>query len=127
MVLPSGLFPSSFATKTLYTPFLSSIRATWPDHLILLDFFTWTILGEENRFFSFSLCCFLHSPVTSSLLCPNIQLSTLFANTLSLCSSLNVSKQVSNSYKIIVLYILIFKFLFSELYEKRFCTVQGYS
>ena len=54
----------------------------------------------------------LHSPVTLSLLGPNILLSTLFSNTLSLCSSLNVSDQVSHPYKttgkIIVLYILIF-------------------
>jgi hypothetical protein len=34
------------------------------------------------------LCNFLHSPVTSSLLGPNILLRTLFSNTLSLCSSL---------------------------------------
>jgi hypothetical protein len=35
------------------------------------------------------LCNFLHSPVTSSLLGPNIPLRTLFSNTLSLCSSLS--------------------------------------
>ena len=39
-----------------------------PAHLILLDFITRTILGEQYRSFSSPLCSFLHSPVTSSLL-----------------------------------------------------------
>jgi hypothetical protein len=60
-------------------------------------------------------CNFLHCPVTSSLLGPNILLSTLFSNTLSLCSSLNVRDQVWHPYKttgkITVLYILTFTFV----------------
>ena len=48
LVVPSGLFPSGFPTKTMYTPILSLIRATYPAHLILLDFFTLTILGVKK-------------------------------------------------------------------------------
>jgi len=79
--LSSGLLPSGFSTKTLYTPLPSPISTTCPAHLILLDFITRTILGEEYWLFSSSLCNFLHSPVTSSLLGPNILLNTLFSNT----------------------------------------------
>jgi hypothetical protein len=54
------------------------------------------ILGEEYKLWSSSLCSFLQSPVTSSLFGPNSLLNTLFSNTLSLCSSLNVRDQVSH-------------------------------
>ena len=104
-----------FPTKNLYTPLLPPICVTCPAHLIILDFITWTILGEEYRSLSSSLSSFLHYLVTSSLLGPNIPLNTLFSDTLSLHSSLKVSYQVSHPYnvtgKIIVLYILNFKFL----------------
>ena len=48
---------------------------------------------------SYSLFSVLHSPVASSLLDPNILLSTLFSNILSLRSSVNVSDQDSHLYK----------------------------
>ena len=73
-------------------PVSSPIRATCPAHLILLDFISRTILDEEYRSFNSSLCSLLHSPVTSSLLGPNI-LNTMFSNTLSFLSSRNVSDQ----------------------------------
>jgi hypothetical protein len=41
-------------------------------------------MSEKYRASSYSLWYFLHSPVTSSLLYPNILLNTLFSNTLSL-------------------------------------------
>jgi hypothetical protein len=76
--------------------------------------YTW----QKYKSWSTSLCNFLHFPITSSLFSPNIRFSTLFSNTLSLCSSLNVRDQVSHPYrttgKIIVLYILIFKFFDSR-------------
>ena len=53
-------------------------------------------LGEQYRSFCSSLLSFLESSVASSLLGPNIPLNTLFSNTLSLCSSFNVSDQVSH-------------------------------
>jgi len=72
--LLNGLFPSGFPTKILCTSPLSPIHTTCLTHLILLDFITRVTLGEEYRSLSSSLCSFLHSPVTSSLLGPNILL-----------------------------------------------------
>ena len=126
--LPSGLFSLRF-------PHQNPIRATCPAHLIVFDLITRTILGEEYRSLSSSLCSFLHSPVTSSHLGPNILLSTLLSNTLILRSSLNVSDiiyiyiYITHTYvhtkqqtKIIVLCIFIVIFLGSKLEDKRFCT-----
>ena len=80
--LPSDFFPSGFPTKTLYIPILPPICATCPAYPILLDFIAWKIFGEQ--IIKLSLCSFLHSFVTSSILSPNILLSTLYSNTLSL-------------------------------------------
>jgi hypothetical protein len=56
MGFPSGYFPSGFPTKTLYTSILPPKRATCTAHLILLDLITRTIMGEEYRSLSSSLC-----------------------------------------------------------------------
>ena len=60
-------FPHQNPAYALFYP----VRSTCPAHLILLDFITRTTLGEEYRSLSSSLCSFLHSPVTLSLLILN--------------------------------------------------------
>jgi hypothetical protein len=74
-------FPKVSPQKILCTPLISPIRATCPACLILLDVITRIIFVEEYRSLSSSYS-FLYSPGTSSLLYPNILLSTLFSNTL---------------------------------------------
>jgi len=77
-------------------------------HLILsfdkLDSFV-----EEYKPLNFSLCSLIHFTVTFSLLGANIFLSTLFSDTLSVCSSLNVRDQVSDLTK---LYFCMFQYLY---------------
>ena len=74
--LQSGLFPSGFLTKALYTSLFYPILPTCPANLVRLDFIARKILDEVYRSLSCSICSFLHSPVTSSFLGPNILLST---------------------------------------------------
>ena len=123
---PSGLLPSSFLTKILYTSLLSHIRFTWPAHLIALDLLIRIIFGEQYRSLSSSLCSFHQFSTTSSLLSLNTILNILFSFTLRLIYSLILRDQVSFPFrtisKIVVLCILIFVFLFSNLEDIRFCT-----
>jgi hypothetical protein len=102
------------------------LRSTCPAYLILFDFITRTIFGEDYRSFSSSLCSFLHSPVTSSLLGPNILLNTLFSNPQPTFlpqyerpsfTSIQKNRQNCSS-----LYPLIFNFLIANWTTKRFCT-----
>jgi len=70
---PSGLFPSGLPPTTLYTPLKPLIRATCPDHLILLDVVTRMIFGDQygssdSLLRSFSpLLCYLVPPRPTSL------------------------------------------------------------
>jgi len=58
-------------TKPLHRHRLSTIHATFPAHLILLDFITRTIFGEQYRSLSSSLCSFFPLPCYLVRLRPN--------------------------------------------------------
>jgi len=88
-----------FSGKILCTFLIAPMLATCPDHLILHNFITLIIDGEECKVWRSPLCNFLHPPVTSSLLGPYILLRTSFSNTFNLCSSIRVMGQVSYPYK----------------------------
>jgi hypothetical protein len=92
---------------------------------------TLTILGEEYKPCSSSLCSFLQPPVTSSLLGPNILRSTLFSNTLNLCSPLNVRDQVSHPYKTTVKtvqrMILIYSVTSKHSHTTRLIAIRRYN
>ena len=95
--LPSGLFPQGFPTKISFL----KVSPPNPVHASPLPHTRYMPRPSYSRFYhphnigwgvqniSSSLCSFLHSPVTSSLLGPNILLNTLFSNTLNLRSSVH--------------------------------------
>ena len=61
--LPKGLFPADVPVKILKALLLSSILATWPAHLNLLDLISLTTLGEWYKLRSSSLWSLLHSQI----------------------------------------------------------------
>ena len=91
------------------------MHPTCSGHLVLLDCITRIIFGEENKSVSSTLYSLFHSSVNSSILGPNIVLSTLYSNTLSLLSSLNVRHRVSHPHiatsKIIILCLNFYIFV----------------
>jgi hypothetical protein len=109
---------SKCTLSILYAPLLSPTHNTSSAHLIILYVITRTIFREQYRSYS-SLRSPFRSPVFLSLSGPETFLGILFSNALSLCSSFNVTDQVSHPYepkrKIIVLCIFIFILLGSKL------------
>ena len=92
--LPNGLLPSGLPTKNLYVRLFSPMLATCPVSLIILDFINRLSFGKVFRSWISALWSLLQS-----LLGPNILLSTLFSDILSLHSSLKVSDQFSHPQK----------------------------
>ena len=89
---PSLRFPGHHPVYTFslsHTCYMSA-------HLIILDLITRKICGEVYIPLSSSICSFLHSHITSSLLVSNILLSTLFSNTLVLFFFPDMSDQFSH-------------------------------
>jgi hypothetical protein len=91
---PSKWFlPSGLPTKILNPPLLYPLLATCAANLVISYFITRIIFDEAFRSLSSSLCNLLHYPVNSSILGPNILLSTTDSSTLSLRSFLSYIKE----------------------------------
>jgi hypothetical protein len=83
----------------LYIFLISPMRASCLAHLVLLDLMILVLFGEARKLWGSSLWGPSQPPTTSSLLGLNTVLTTLFSDTLTLCSSLSVTDQVSHPYK----------------------------
>jgi hypothetical protein len=107
--LPSGLFPSGFPNNLLYA-FIILIRAICPAHIMVLDLRILNILGEEYKPWSSSLF--------SSVPCFQTPSVYMYVHG----PPFNVTDQVPHPFrtagKIVILYILIFKFFDSRHEDK---------
>jgi hypothetical protein len=109
-------------TQTCLQYFTSDNITCWPPWnwksrwTCQIDLIAQTTFSEKKKLWSFLLCSFLDHTVTWSLWGPNILPSSLFTNTWS--SSPNTWDHVLHPYKIkgkiIIPYILIFKFFHSR-------------
>jgi len=95
------------------------LRATCLAHLTLLNLKTRTIFGEQYISWSSSVCSFLHF-VTSSLLGPNIFLSTLFSDTFTVRDQVSHPRETTG--KEILQYMSTFTFFDSRLKDEKFWT-----
>ena len=94
---PSGLFPSGLPTKTMYAPLLFPYVLHAPSiSFSILSSEQYSVSSTDHQAPNYIV---FSTPLLPFLLGPNILLSTLFSNTLSQCSSFNVSDQVSHPYK----------------------------
>ena len=97
--IPSGILPSTLSAKSLHALPFPRTCVTCPAYYVFLRFVT-LISGEEYKPWSSSFHCVspdrvsLQPPVVSSVLDPNIFLSTLYSDTISLCSSFDVGDHV---------------------------------
>lgn len=108
---------SRFPQRTVYVSSLSSTWASRADCFILLDVITWVMFGEGHSFCRF-LCVVLLRPsqVLISSSAPHSQTSSAYF------FSLNMKDPCKTTENFIVLYILIFILLDSELEDRRFCS-----
>jgi hypothetical protein len=66
------------------------MRAACPTQVFFLYLITITILGDEDRLWSFATCSFVRSVLASSVVCSNILLITPFSVTLDLGAAVNM-------------------------------------
>ena len=116
--LPIGIFPVGVSVKILKALLPSSILATWPAHLNLLDLITLTILVERYKLWGCSLWSLLplSIPFWALILAsgPCFQIPFTYVPLL-----MHASRPYSTTGNIIVLFMLISKFLEKSGRQKR--------